>query len=845
MPLKKIRRWAERFFIPDELARRQFSLFQQLLREDRKCLRLITRLEEIVHRPILVDWSRISHLAQSLSDSARRLVGFLEQMRPEAYAELIEAYERINDQLMQLLPRFPGKKSAPYALTLRRAADSPGLVGYKAYSLARIVTNTEIPVPPAFVVTTSAYLKYLEENELQGVIEKKLRTLNLQRPESLQNVSSAIRRAILEATLPAEVESSMVSMMENMKAESGFTSWAVRSSAVGEDGDVSFAGQYDTLLNVSADDIVKAYKTVLAGKYSTRALTYRLHNGISDTETPMAVLFLPMIDARASGVIYTLDPLDKCGGSCLVICTIPGLGSSLVDGSTIPDIFLVSRNDPSHFLDKQPAKRTNKMVFQGSRQEDRETMCLDDLSASTLAKWGLELEILGKVPQDIEFALDQNGNIFVLQSRPIPNSVKQEGHIELKTPEIFLDEHDAPVLKKGTPASKGIATGKVFPLSGEADMDQVPQNAILLTRTIPPYLVGLLKKVSAVISEKGSKASHFASVAREFGLPVIVGLGDLKKILKKDQVVTVDAYHGAVYDGIVEDLVSWYEHQKIKPPAPFQKKLKPLLSLVSKLNLTDPSSPEFSPQGCRSFHDLVRFVHEKGTQEMFSLVDADGPGMRKAKPLETDIPIVMHVLDLGDGLVDYNRKLKTIKPDHFQSTPMKAVWAGMTDQDISWSEGLVHMDWERFDQVSGGIMSLKSSFLGSYALLARHYAHLLLRFGYHFAVLDTVSGNRSEQNYIQFRFKGGGGTTEKKLWRLALIERVLHELNFRVMIRGDMLEAGCTKLDRDANQFRLRVLGYLLGRTPLLDMGLNNLENALEMAENILKKWRMSEKKDE
>ncbi len=841
MPLKKIRKWAERFFIPDEIARRQFALFQQLLREDRKCLRLITRLEEIVHHPILVDWSRIALLVQSLSNSARRLVDCLEQMQPNAYMELLPAYDRIHGQLLDLLPRSPATANPPYALSLEQAGDSPGLVGYKAYSLARIIGKTTVPVPPGFVVTINAYQKYLEENNLKELIDSWLRILNLQRPERVHKASSGIRRAILEGKLPSVVEKSIVSMLEKLNAEADFQSWAVRSSAVGEDGEISFAGQYDTMLNVSRENIFTAYKTVLAGKYSTRAMIYRLHNGISDVETPMAVLFIPMIDARTSGVVYTLDPLDKCGGECLVICTVPGPGSSLVDGSAIPDIFLISRYDPTHFLDKQAAMTKSKQSSPKSIQKEQENLCLDDRSAVTLAKWGLELEALGKVPQDIEWAQDQAGKLFVLQSRPVPKFPEKSDDIDLKTPMLFPENHGYSPLKTGTPASAGIAAGEVYRISDEAGMEQVPQNAVLLTRAIPPYLVGLLKKVAAVIAEKGSKASHFASVAREFGLPVIVGLGDMAGILKQGQTVTVDAYQGTVYDGVVEELVSWHDRQKIKPPAPFQKKLAPLLSLVSSLSLTDPSSPEFSPRGCRSFQDLVRFVHEKGTHEMFSLVDADGPGMRRAKPLETEIPIVMHVLDLGDGLFGHARTLKTVTPEHFRSTPMRAVWAGLTHRDVSWSKGLLHMDWERFDQVSGGIMSLKSSFLGSYALLAKHYAHLLFRFGYHFAVLDTMSGNRAEENYIQFRFKGGGGDSEKKMWRLAMVERVLRDFGFRVMIREDMLEAGCKRMDREANELRLNILGYLLGRTPLLDMALDSSENGLRMADDILNKWRMKE----
>jgi pyruvate, water dikinase len=839
MPLKKIIRWAERIIIPDEVARRQFALFQDLLREDRKCLRLITRLEEIAHRPILVDWSRIALLLDSLSDSAKNLVNCLEQMRPGAYPELLPSYEQIHRQLLELFPPSYGSTSSPYVLSLEQAWDHPDLIGYKAFSLARIIRQTTIPVPAGFVVTINAYQNYLEQNNLSDIIDKQLRTLNLHRHESLQKASFVMRKAILEGSIPSEVENSIVSMLENIHSKTDFTSWAVRSSAVGEDGEVSFAGQYDTLLNICREDIFTAYKTVLAGKYSIRALTYRLHNGISDAETPMAVLFLPMINALTSGVVYTLDPLDKCGGACLVICAVPGLGGSLVEGASIPDVILVSRHDTTHFLDKQAAIENNNLVSQTASQKETEKLCLDDQSAMILAKWGLELETLAEIPQDIEWTQDQENKLFILQSRTIPQSLIKSDKIDV--PISFPENHGFRPLKTGTPAGAGIAAGKVYRISDEADMEQVPLNAVLLTSGIPPYLVGLLKKIVAVIAEKGSKASHFASIAREFGLPVIVGLGDMKGILDQGQIVTVDAYEGAVYDGVVEELISWHDHQKIKSPSAFQQKLAPFLSLVSSLRLTDPSLPEFSAGNCRSFHDIVRFVHEKGTREMFSLVDITGPGIRKAKPLETEIPIVMHVLDLADGLVGYAEKLKAVTPAHFKSIPMQAVWEGLTDKDVSWSKGLLHMDWERFDQSSGGIMSLKSSFLGSYALLAKHYAHLLLRFGYHFAVLDTISGNRADENYIQFRFKGGGGSPGKKMWRLAMMERVLQEFKFRVMIREDMLEAGCKRLDREANELRLNILGYLLGRTPLLDMALDSRENALQMADDMLNKWRMKE----
>lgn len=841
MALKKLSSWTERVFFPDKAVQRRFALFQGLLREDRKCLKLITSLEEIYHRPIPTDWSRIAVLVRALSGATRRLIQCLVEMRPGACAGLPQSHARIHEGMLALLPASEISTSPPYALTLDEAWEHPDLLGGKAQTLARILRETDIPVQRGFVITTNAFHAFLEENGLRKVIARGLRGLSLSRPERLRKISEALQGAVMAGRVPETVRADISSAMERVSGIDRSVAWAVRSSAKAEDSEMSFAGQYATVLNVRSEDIATAYKTVLASKYAPKALTYRLHYGLSDDETPMAALALPMVAPHVSGVMYTLDPLDMCRGTCLVITAIPGLGTRLVDGSAVPDIFLVSRNDPTHFLAKQPAPPSKSLTTTDPGKAEANSLCLGEASATTLAKWGLALEALSGAPQDVEWAQDQLGNLVVLQSRPI-HMPGETAHAKTPSEDTSHEspppsDHIAVLLEVGTPASVGIAAGEVHRISGEADVDQVPAQCILVTPNIPPSLVRLVHKVRAVLAEGGSKASHFASVAREFGLPLIVGLGDLGNTLQQGQTVTVDAFRGVVYEGEVRELLAWQDRHKAKPPIPFQRKLAPLMDMVSPLSLTDPSSPDFAPDNCRSVHDLVRFVHEKGTQEMFSLVDAKGRGLRRAKALETDIPMVMQILDLGQGLSDEAQGEKRVRPEHFVSAPMRAVWAGLSDKDISWSKGLLHVDWERFDQVSGGIFSLNSPLLASYALVAMNYAHLLLRFGYHFAVLDTLSGERPEENYIQFRFKGGGGTQEKKTWRLAMLDAVLTRFNFRVSIKEDMLEAKCMRLDHQATQFRLRILGYLLGRTPLLDMALESEAQALRMAEELANKW--------
>ncbi|MFU8818641.1 MAG: PEP/pyruvate-binding domain-containing protein [Desulfurivibrio sp.] len=842
MALQKLTSWAERVFTPDKVVQRQFALFQALLREDRVCLKLITKLEEIAQRPLPCDWARIALLVGTLSAAMERLTRCLEEMKPGAYGELVVSQARIAGRLAEHFSPPEIAADPPYALPLEEAREHPTLLGGKAAALARIRRESGIPVQPALVITINAFQAFIAENNLQEEIARRLRSLNLRQPRRLEKVSRLLREMIMAGRVPAAVEESVRAAIAQVAGDDPAVTWAVRSSARAEDSEISFAGQYTTVLKVKREDLFTAYKKVLASKYGVRALTYRLHAGLADSQTPMAVLLLPMIAPRASGVMYTLDPLDLCRGACLVVTAIPGLATRLVDGSTVPDIFLISRQEKHHIMARQPAPKSDEN--RDSAPGAKESMCLEDAAAAALAEWGLELEALFGSPQDVEWAQDQAGRLVVLQSRPIGSAGVDGAEPLAAEPEAGSQNTPAPtqhvgvLLGEGTPASVGVAAGPVYRLAGEKELDQVPPGSILVTPTIGPELVSLADRVGAVIAERGSKASHFASVAREFRLPLVVGLGELANSLQRGQIVTVDAHRGVVYDGEVPELLAWQEKQRAKPPIPFQQRLAPVMELISPLNLTDPAAPDFAPGNCRTFHDLVRFVHEKGTREMFSLGTTPGSGLRRAKQLISEIPIVMQVLDLGGGLTPAARDRKEIIPAHFASVPMQAAWAGLADQDIKWSQGLVHLDWERFDQLSAGIFNPKTSAqLASYALVAANYAHLLLRFGYHFAVVDALAGERPEENHIQFRFKGGGGSPEKKGWRLAMLTRVLTHYGFGVKVQEDMLEAKAMRLDQQASQLRLTILGYLLGRTPLLDMALKNEDDALEMAEQLIKKW--------
>ena len=792
--------WTERLFAPDRLLRHKYEAFKELLRYDKRSLELISELEELGYAGAMTDWAAIPRLISALDWSVGSLIRSLTSMWPGGYKELERRHGELAAELAAALPVFAAASEPPYALDMAQAAGQAEMVGGKAAALGRVL-QAGLPQPRGFVVTTRAFNLFLAQNNLRHRLDELLAEVRLPGSANrLQEISHEMTAMIRQAEVPAQVREAIGERLAELRFAGGSGRWALRSSAVGEDGENSFAGQYVSLLGVAHADIQEMYKEILAGKYAPQALAYRVRCGLADQETAMAVIVMEMIEAKTSGVMYTREKAAEAAGDTLTVYAVAGTGGRLVDGSAEPEVYRFPRE-------------------MGLHQDSGMS------TAVRLAEWGLQLEELFGGPQDIEWCEDLQGNCYLLQCRPLQIFNEKTEDAEPETDEPDLQ----PLVSGGTTASPGIAAGRVFILDNEAQLADVPNGSVLVSATLPPSFAGILERLRAVVAEGGSRASHFASVAREYRLPVIAGLHGVRSTLAPGETVTVDAGRGAVYQGAQE----LPESRKKIPTTPFSNRLTALLQLISPLHLLDPAAPEFSPQNCGSMHDLVRFAHEKGMAEMFSLIGPSGREMTGGKRLEGDLPLTMHVLDLGEGLEPAAAAKKVIGPADIASPLMRASWAGLTHPDVAWPEGLAVLDWEEADRLSGGIVSLKSAVFGSYAAVAKEYLHLVLRFGYHFAVLDAYGGDDPEANYINFRFKGGGGNFENRLFRVRLIERILTWAGFTVTTRGDLLDAGFQRRSLVEILGRLTMLGILQGKCRLLDMTLSDTAQVEEMAESL------------
>ena len=822
-------RWGQELFAPAQRLRARYGAFKALLAADEASLLLVAELEEIFAGARQVDPARTRWLCGRLSEAVGEVVERLLAMRPGGYPGLPEALGRVRAGLArQLEPPQPAdnvEKVPPLVLPLDMALGKPELAGGKAANLA-VVQKAGLRVPQGHVATTEAFRRFMDSGRLRPRLERLLRQVDLSRPERISPLCAGMQALVLGAPVPPDLAQALREAAASPELCGGLL--AVRSSAVAEDGELSFAGQYLSELNVRPEDIVDAYRRVVAAKYRPTAVTYRVRCGLPDDCAPMAVLLLPMVPALAAGVLHTSDNLPGAAGKCMSVFALSGLGEALVSGQAEPRVLRLARWLPAQLLEASgPA-----------------CVELGPKALSDLVLAGLVLQSVFLRPQEVEWALDQEGRLFVLQSRAHNPALGRPEAREVVRPD-GPDGQDGPgaqVLARDLgPVAPGVACGPVFHLGPGADVAGVPAGCVLAVDSLGPALARCVDRVAAVVARCGSRASHFASVARENGLPVVSGMEDGRARLPEGLLVTVDAGAGRVLAGCAEALLNAPARRRDEERQRLAERFAGLARQTCHLTLTDPEAPEFAPAGCASLHDLVRFCHEKAVAEMAGLSEdsgRSGRGLGRARRLVADLPLALYLLDLGGGLAPPARRGAgsgaDVLPEDIASAPMRELWQGLARAGETWSDTGFCCDWQEFDRISAGIFRKDSRLLASYALLSADYLHLLVRFGYHFAVLDSLCGQRAEANYINFRFKGGGGLPEQRLLRIHFISQVLAGCGFAVRVRGDMLDARLSRVEEQEMRRALVVMGRLLVRTQRLDLGLADEEQAGRLARDFL-----------
>ena len=831
--LNLFKHWTYQLFSPSGAVRKKYESFKELLDNDRRSHELMADLEEIYYNRTKVDIVRVARLYEELSSSVSTMVACLFRMAPRSYDNLWDYYKKIDFYVSFALAPPKTCVDPPYTRSLNEVFSDDSLVGGKAYNLLLLKNKLNLPVPAGFIISASSFNELILYNNLRPLIDDRLASLDITDTRRLEQVSADLVDMVLYARIPPEVEDSILRACEGLTQGQGKSfKFALRSSAVCEDSEITFAGQYLTVLHVDTDNILDSYKRVLASKYSANALYYRIHHGISDFDTPMAVLALEMVNARVSGAITSSDKSVDGGGN-LIIHSLWGLGEALVSGEISPDTITVSKAGELKIVDRKSVLQKQQLVASSTGQgrfvrlenDLQQSMSLSDSDALTLAAWAVRIEEYYKKPQEIEWCLDENGQLILLQSREL----KVMENVDDVADGLEVTGHSL-LFRGGERASAGAAVGLVCKITNEKDLATVPPGSVLVVENTPPSYVVIMDRLAAVVVERGSAADHFASVAREFGVPMLVKSSGVTSLLAHGREVTVDADSLSVYEGTVESLLFCLLEEKPEVNnSPLHLILKYVIEFISPLRLIDPASPIFNPEGCRSFHDIIRFVHEKGVQEMFSI--AEGKVARKtgARKFVSKIPLDLYLLDVGGGLTPQSAELETVQLDDVACPPFVAFWQGLGHPGVKW-DAHAHFDWKALDDVvmAGGIAGKGAAAFASFAVISADYLNVNMRFGYHFTILDSICGPVEEENYILLRFAGGGGDFHGRSLRIEFISQVLIELGFSVSLKGDLLDARMVRYDQEAMFEKLDLVGRLFGATKLMDMILKDEEMVQE-----------------
>lgn len=834
--------WSLRFLAPDTVRRRTYEAFKELLRFDIQCHELMAEFEELYYQDKREDFAATRVRYRKLSESLQAMLNALERMQPGRTGSL-RAYFIKYDFYARMLLEPPERFLTPPHVVAHDSQHEAALVGNKSHNLLRIQQTQQAAVPAGFTITVSAGAMLMAYNQIRPAIDMLLAGMDTASRESVAECSSALMTLVRRMEIPPVLVEAIYEEYDRLATtfpEEEEILVAVRSSAMQEDGRHSFAGQYHSVLAVGREDLLAAYLEVLASKYTPEALMYRIRAGLADEEADMAVLVLAMIDAAASGVAYSRMHTAGSGMEQLLVQSVFGLGLPLVQGEVKPDAFVFSPPEAKKPTHMEYGDQEVRLVLRhGNLQQEEMPAALtreaaiSTQEAALVAAQTRVLEHSFGMPQDVEWALDSDRRLYIVQSRPLGQTQgAQEAVTPASNPEQGGQEPAAiqvePLLTGALCASGGCCHGITCHVEDLEALDSPKTDHspgdvaeyILVTRQIPPSLVRYLDRLCGVVCERGASTGHFATVCREFGVVLLVDAAGAMEKLPAGQQVSVDGDNGTVYPGRIDSLLC----TKRAPArdSAYHHRIRTLLDHITPLHLTDPDGADFKPQSCKTLHDIIRYSHETAVRIMFGLSDMGSGASSQSRKLISTLPVEVYLLDVGGGLSEQAQAAtgtEALTLADLRSRPFVALWQGLAHPEIDWDTHTL-FDWKGFADTSlaDGIASGSARDYASYAVLSEDYVNLNMRFGFHFTLVDCLCGADHRANYCQLRFAGGGGEYQGRSLRIDLLERILTKLGFIVRSKGDLLDARVDGFAADELAAILTETGRLLGMSKQLDM---------------------------
>lgn len=714
-------------------------------------------------------------------------------------------------------------------------SSSAGFTGGKNANLGELNTINGISIPEGFAVTTLSFTEFINLNGLGEKIASRLQFVDIKDYNELIRLSDDIREIIIGAAVPEKISEAILSSYDSLCNEAGKNiRVSVRSSAIGEDSRYSFAGQYKTVLNVGREGILDAYRQVIASKFNPKAVYYFLSHGLNEADLLMSAGCIRQIDSAKSGVVYTQNP---SGGSedILIINSILGQGKLLVDGTESPEIVSFSKRE-NKIIDRVPSGQNSILVLDDSEglilkdlnEDEKKSEVLTAEEISLLTKACILIEQRFNCPQDIEWAFDRGGRLYILQARQLKVFPKSS----VKMPDTSKYE----ILSEGgISACPGAGSGIVRHIGNLNEISGIPAQSVIVADNPMPGLIAAIRDSSAFICKTASLASHLVTIAREYGIPTIVGFTDTS-ILRNGEIVTVDAVKAVIYKGEIPELAD-----ALKPDRVLIEEIETLQALkrineyIVPLNLTDLKN-NFNIDSCKTIHDILRFIHQKSIESMFETARSLSLISSNRMKLKSEIPIKLDIIYLDK--IPENRK--AVDENKIESLPLDSFWKGILLEGWTMPPAMEDMKG-LLSVMATDLSNQKTSKLAekSFAVAAGDFMILSLRMGYHYSTIESYVSSEPSKNYIKMKYMEGGASPERRNRRVRIISEILQTYGFLISIKGDFLDVSISYETMEITLAKLFMLGRLAMLTKQLDMALTDDDKADYHKNNIMEKLRL------
>lgn len=809
-----------------------FSQFRAVLKANNHALELMADMGEKLSGEYLFDQRYVQTTVEELIQAMHGAVAALNVLTENQWAVLNEVLTGFVARLRAIATGRDDREGAALLWLAEIDSHDWPLIGGKAAHLSELLQNPLARVPEGFVITTRTFHDLLDTNGLRADFDRfeTLMADSQAGAEELERLRRSLETKVLEAQPPRGLLDGVAAVVARLRAGDAAPLFlAVRSSAQEEDMDFSFAGQFRSVLQVPAEPltIFHAYRQVVASLFGAKAVRYRRQVFPEGGPLSIAACCLRMVRAKASGIVYTDDPMAP-GARQMVVVGALGQGQAVVEGQVPTDFFRIAKGETLRLVDAAIARKEEALVAAGPggglkamrvAAELAAQPCLSEEELLELAGIASHLETFFKRPQDIEWTLDEQGILYILQARPL---LFHENENEGKPLSEKLAGYELLASDQGRVAQQGIGAGLAYRVETLADLRDFPEGAVLISHRDSSQFVQVMQRAAAIVTEVGTPVSHMATLCREFNVPCLVGVPEIFAKVAPGEEITVDAEDRLIYRGRVVELLSYQAATTMNVHmAPEFRMLRRILREVSRLHLVDPLMQNFRPEGCKTFHDILRFIHETA---VLTLVDigrdeACLPGGKLARSLELPIPTGILAIDIGGGITEDAPADRLTFAD-IRSVPFRAILQGMLFPEV-WHRAAMPVGFR--DMMHSMLSAPQDALSGQYtgrniAIISDSYVNLCFRFGYHFNIVDAFCHEVERDNHIYFRFLGGATDIAKRSRRATLIASILEAFDFSVRTRGDLVIARTSNLVQSEMERTLDILGRLIGFTRQLDV---------------------------